>query len=215
MRSTLSFCAIDGALVFLDIAADRYFMLSRRDDDLVRSLIDRPIADWPDEAKARLRQLGFLADPPESGAALRPMASLPCLQDHRADPARSANPGTVASVAWQLFRIRRALDRGRLAQLLDHHGAARRTMRPTPPKRRLTTELSVFAAARMAVPIRHNCLLDSLALCVFLASRAHHATLVIGVRIAPFRAHAWVQQGTALLNDDCERVNNFTPIRIA
>lgn len=57
-----------------------------------------------------------------------------------------------------------------------------------------------------------RCLHDSLALVNFLASESVSATWVIGVRTDPFAAHAWVQTGDLVLNDQHEHVRRFRPI---
>jgi transglutaminase superfamily protein len=57
-----------------------------------------------------------------------------------------------------------------------------------------------------------HCLLDSLVLSVFLTKRMVPCTLIIGVSIKPFAAHAWVQIGECVLNDTVENVLSFTPI---
>ncbi len=60
-----------------------------------------------------------------------------------------------------------------------------------------------------------RCLFDSLALLEFLASEGIGARWVIGVRIRPFGAHAWLQRGSVVVNDHHERVRAFRPILVA
>lgn len=57
-----------------------------------------------------------------------------------------------------------------------------------------------------------KCLLDSLTLHGFLSRYGVPSVFVIGVRTAPFGAHAWVQTGACVLNDDCETVNAYEKI---
>jgi hypothetical protein len=59
---------------------------------------------------------------------------------------------------------------------------------------------------------RDRCLFHSLALARFLARHAVFPTWVIGVRAKPWGAHAWVQQGTLLLDASPEQVCEYTPI---
>lgn len=59
---------------------------------------------------------------------------------------------------------------------------------------------------------RDRCLFHSLALVRFLARHAVFPTWVIGVRARPWGAHAWVQQGTLLLDASPEQVCEYTPI---
>lgn len=57
-----------------------------------------------------------------------------------------------------------------------------------------------------------RCLMKSIALYRLLIMKGITAELVIGVRLAPFSAHCWVQKDGAVLNDRIERVRLFTPI---
>ncbi|MCX2864902.1 lasso peptide biosynthesis B2 protein [Paucibacter sp. PLA-PC-4] len=61
---------------------------------------------------------------------------------------------------------------------------------------------------------REKCLLDSLALVMFLAKDGLLPRWVIGVRTGPFGAHSWVQCGTTVLNDQHEYVRQFRPILV-
>lgn len=61
---------------------------------------------------------------------------------------------------------------------------------------------------------RSRCLLDSLALMRFLALDGFMPRWVVGVRLAPFAAHSWVQCGPVVLNDQHEFVRQFRPILV-
>ena len=60
-----------------------------------------------------------------------------------------------------------------------------------------------------------KCLLDSLIMTRFLRAYGVNVSLVFGVSVRPFAAHCWVQQGTTVINGDCEFVRRFTPILVA
>lgn len=60
----------------------------------------------------------------------------------------------------------------------------------------------------------NKCLFDSLTLVHFLASHGCFPSLVVGIRIRPFEAHAWVQQGRCSLNHAVEYVRAYAPIMI-
>jgi hypothetical protein len=61
---------------------------------------------------------------------------------------------------------------------------------------------------------RRKCLFDSLTMCNFLARYGVFPVLVIGVSEMPFRAHSWLQQDDAVLNDDAEHVKEFKPLAV-
>jgi hypothetical protein len=74
----------------------------------------------------------------------------------------------------------------------------------------------IFKSVRPFVYTRHGkCLFDSLTLTYFLSSYGVCPTLVFGVRVNPFQAHAWVQHGSYTLNTTPEYSRRFTPILAA
>jgi hypothetical protein len=78
-------------------------------------------------------------------------------------------------------------------------------------------ERLVFLYRRLrcyAFTVRDRCLLHSLILMRFLARYGVAPLLVVGVRLRPSGAHAWVQQGAMILDDTPERVRAYTPILV-
>lgn len=72
-----------------------------------------------------------------------------------------------------------------------------------------------FNAIRLwAYTAKRACLLDSLVLTAYLAFERLPSTLIFGVKTKPFGAHAWVQYGPHVLNDDVESVLEYTPILV-
>ncbi len=59
---------------------------------------------------------------------------------------------------------------------------------------------------------KDSCLRDSLVLFEFLRLNGVQATLVIGVKSAPFAAHCWVQSGTTSLNNQPDELDSYEPI---
>ncbi|MEJ1961554.1 MAG: lasso peptide biosynthesis B2 protein [Gammaproteobacteria bacterium] len=58
------------------------------------------------------------------------------------------------------------------------------------------------------------CLRNSLTLVEFLARYQIYPTWAFGVRMEPFAAHSWVQQGPVLFTDPIDHVKTFTPIML-
>lgn len=56
------------------------------------------------------------------------------------------------------------------------------------------------------------CLFSSLAMHEFLARRGLFPRVVLGVATRPFSAHCWLQHDTVVVNDELERVNEYSPI---
>lgn len=57
-----------------------------------------------------------------------------------------------------------------------------------------------------------KCLLDSLALIMFLRHYNVFPTWMIGVSTNPFRAHSWLEMNQFVVNDKAMHVNNYVPI---
>lgn len=62
---------------------------------------------------------------------------------------------------------------------------------------------------------RDACLFDSLVLLDLLAQYEIFPTWVLGIKLAPFGAHCWVQDRDVVWNDAPERVGSYTPILCA
>lgn len=79
--------------------------------------------------------------------------------------------------------------------------------------------LAVAAAYEALRPLlltsRDRCLHDSLALTLLLATQGIASCWVLGVKVRPFGAHAWVQMDDLVLGDEHFRVGQFQPILVA
>lgn len=221
LRKELSFCEVDGHLVFLDIAQDRYFRLTGGLEDALRRFLAHE-----DVAPTFLENL----------AAARILVETPDLEVHStiADiqrPSRSAieqasvkgdlplGMAPVCEVMAIVWSTRRQLKRCTLKANLDK-ASAYRDRKAEPPEAAAPTTLEgdllganrQFARARRYVPIEPVCLLDSLSLLRFLSRRGLSANIVFGVTSGPFAAHCWVQAGDIVLNETLSDANAYTPI---
>jgi hypothetical protein len=71
---------------------------------------------------------------------------------------------------------------------------------------------SQFSELRPFFPRNYLCIFDSLALLNFFATFDLFPSWVFGVKLGPFHAHCWLQQGSVVLNDSISYVRQFTPI---
>ena len=62
---------------------------------------------------------------------------------------------------------------------------------------------------------KDHCLFDSLALVEFLAIYRIYPMWVFGVRMGPFGAHCWVQDGSFVYNDSVDHTGSFQPVMCA
>jgi hypothetical protein len=62
------------------------------------------------------------------------------------------------------------------------------------------------------IPRTDKCLLNAVFLLEYLWLKRIRGSWIFGVRVAPFRAHCWVEWNGLLLDDDTESVGDFKPI---
>lgn len=221
LRENLSYCDVDGHMIFLDIAQDRYFKLSGHLEKAMRRF-----GVHEDVASALLADL----------VAARILVEAPGLETHATTaniqrPTRSAveQPATIPgdrlsmAIVFEVMAIvwstRRHLRTRPLKTNLDEACAYRDRKAGTHEvttfsalEHRLLQTNRQFAHARHYVPIEPICLLDSLSLLRFLSRRELSANIVFGVTPEPFAAHCWVQASDMVLNETLSDANAHTPI---
>jgi hypothetical protein len=180
LHPDVSFGAIGGRKIFLDVARDRYFSLEP-DAEAALDRAGRSSCSSLDDADvARLLKTGLftLANEPQSIVAAEidiPDRELPTWTTspwHR--------PLDIAEITFLLLRIRRALKAGALKRIVATLANLRlKAVMPADAER--TARLAArFRKARSLVPIAQVCLLDSLALGMWLARRSACPTIVFG-----------------------------------
>ncbi|MEN5062137.1 lasso peptide biosynthesis B2 protein [Luteimonas sp. TWI1416] len=219
LHRDVSYCSVDGQLIFLDTRTDRYFRLSDELEAAFRRHIDgRPATH---DHLARLVERGVLT--PESPAQSQPPSlSIPvptCSALERIAEHRHGLPLPLAKTAALVGLTQLQLKTMSLQRVLTRLAAARARLGQSAPvyadeRSRTLEAVSGFASARRFVPIATCCLLDSVALLKFLTMRRIHAHLVFGVMAEPFAAHCWIQRGEEILNDTLGHATAHTPIRV-
>ena len=216
LNDDLSFCRIDGRLIFLDTIGDRYFRLSGTLANAFEAYVSGLEVSRENVAHLVERKILTDARPPmNSTTATAPIASRSALEL----PFNSAMDGigAAAELFAILCRTKLQLRTRRLGKILEDAIARRppepRQERPV-AERRLLSETHAFLNARRCIPIENNCLLDSLSLVMFLARRGLQADIVFGVTDDPFSAHCWVQSRDLVLNDALGNVRAYTVIRV-
>ncbi|KAF1716852.1 hypothetical protein CSC74_08225 [Pseudoxanthomonas yeongjuensis] len=226
LRKGLSCCEVDGHVIFLDVAQDRYFRLSNTAEPIFRSFLAHE--DVSAEQFRKLVDDGILV---EATSGERGDAPIPFIQP----PARSALEQSAATANRRLgvmiflevlaivWSTQRQLS-SRAFKTIIEHTASQRCCRTdvqgadaggsAPSEDNLVGAATEFSRARRYVPIEPSCLLDSLSLVRFLSRRRLSANIVIGVTLNPFAAHCWVQVGELVLNETLSDANAHTLIRV-
>ncbi|MGQ0588639.1 MAG: lasso peptide biosynthesis B2 protein [Sphingosinicella sp.] len=206
------YCEIGEQRIFLDLLADRYFSLPQEADRSFSTLAGG--GEIPTGALDALIAAGVVARSP----AGKPLASTTHVapdrsfleEELRSGGGLSALPEVLLLTLW----ARRSVRRKRLPRLLIPSAKGRAPSSEAGRERR-DRAVTLFVQARRAVPVKPNCLHDSLALLQFLRRRRVHADLVIGAKLDPFGAHCWIQDGTMVLNDTLAAARGFAPILVA
>ncbi|WP_049781719.1 lasso peptide biosynthesis B2 protein [Asticcacaulis excentricus] len=213
----LSYCFVDGRVVFFDRSQNRYFASTSTGASALSRLLEGEALTCEDAMEIEaLARNGVLRPQPRQGVIPPPTGyNLPTQSAPLSDapsiaPYRARVLGTRLLVGlalrvlplhtnllWLIHRKRRAKRRPDTGTDSDLHAL-----------------LGCFGGSRHLLSMNDQCLPTSLALCHFLLSYGHTADVVIGVRLRPFAAHAWVQRGEVLLSDTLENVRPFTPVAV-
>jgi hypothetical protein len=214
LREGLSFCRVEDRLLFLDLPADRYFCLSREAERAVARLCDEPAGDAPDRAcLARLASTGLLVerDAPESPA---PCPARPAATHSLVGMGPAPRPGDIAAALLHLALARIELRVAGLARTLARAERRKRRVISSASAGHIARTAAAFEACDALVSPHDRCLPRSLAIAHRLISIGARPELVLAVKLGPFKAHAWVRCGDALVNERVEVARRFTPILV-
>ncbi len=213
LREGVSYCEIDGSYIFLDARSDRYFMLTGAAVGAFRSF---SAAEHLSQSTADLlKQSGIVEDSRTWSCRPEPAIPQPLQQAEAALTGRFR----VSQTLRAMHAVRRArcelLSNGihRVFQRLTKSGLISKA-EDQGKSERLAQTLRAFEHTRLWIPSADQCLPRTVALVTELTKFGHRANLVIGVRIAPFRAHCWAQSAGDVLNDSAEEVGKFKPILV-
>lgn len=211
IRHDLHHVSVGGTPVFLDVAADRYFLLSGGATQSFEAFI---AGDATADDLRRLAQLGIVADASENSGTPHARPEMPRAESSLIDtgPSRFSLTMLARAVALQIGYSLLVPRR----QLLTTVNAARAAKVKAAHQRRHASvdEAAVAAAfyhAQHILPSADKCLPRSFAMADMLRRTGHHPTIVFGVQL-PFAAHCWVQCEDRVVSDPLAHVVPFTPI---
>lgn len=219
LRPGLHYCVANGRTALLDVTHDRYLALPDTLDLAFQAMVKGTEAGLIDASPVdALIAQGVLlrsdaAVPWPSPAQLpRPTGSFVDMRlEDRVDPwmfARAYLTQRRASNGAPGLRLPVIVDEIR-ADL-----AAIGPARTLPPGRRAFQALRSYLSTRWLISTHDQCLMQSATLFHFLARYGWRPRFVVAVRMAPFAAHAWLQEGEIVLNDRLDHVLPYTPILV-
>lgn len=217
LRDNVSYCQVDGHLIFLDLEEDRYFQLSHRlEGAFFAFLCDNVQLRTEMVDLVRQNVLIHVSDAisPLRESEIKP----PCHSALEHEPtALRFDALALLEVFVIVCSTQLQLKSRRFKYIVDALVKYRQRRTANRPSVRDETSLleaaGKFRWARLYVPIETCCLLDSLSMLRFLTRRHLSGNLIFGVTRGPFTAHCWVQAGDWVLNDTMGNVIAHTPIR--
>jgi hypothetical protein len=215
LQPGLSVCDAGGSLVFLDVPADRYFALAPAIDSCFRRLAASAEPEPADESRLEgLVARGILCREPGNA---RP-AYCPAPQKPQSDFASSfeATPPFLATLA-AVAMLSRTIVELRLRSLDNVLASVTKTKRKAAPNQtpgNVAICAAAFNHADRLITSLDRCLPRSIALARTMIADGVVPNLVLGVKLRPFEAHCWVQQGDLLVSDHLGAIVPFTPILV-
>jgi len=224
------YCEYDGNVIFLNVSTNRYVAIHSGDI----GELERGVVGWRTSGRVRSEQLN---DTPDVCNILKRLLKLGILTDAK-HKGRTPEP-TLVTTSGSLFEshvvrtditvnatviqrfLRSCLYVALCLKTRNLRSAVRRlsryrvseTMAHDPGYDALLA--AQFLMLRPWIySAKDACLLDSLVLALFLRRFHVPATLVIGIKMRPFTAHAWVQIGERVVNDHPEIVARYVPILV-
>jgi hypothetical protein len=222
-------CIAEDHAVFLDLKHDKYTAIAPEEAFVLQDLV----RGWPksregggvsQEVETHAERLartlvgeGLLTENPRVGKPATPVSldtptatfwwNGPWPQLERHHLVSFLKAWLTVTVQLRCFPLRRIVQR-------VHRRKARILQSPTPfdaaYAHRLTTIYLILQPTFFSGS--NQCLRNSLTLLEFLARYGLYPTWAFGVRMNPWGAHSWVQEGPIVLNDTIESVRGYTPI---
>ncbi|WP_156842955.1 lasso peptide biosynthesis B2 protein [Novosphingobium aquimarinum] len=219
VKPGLHFCTVEGRTIFLDEGKSRYFCIPADVDRAFQHTIlaNGKLDDGPDTALITdLISLEIIDGENAEGSGL---TSPPSVAEPNEDlTAYSAHVAPAVEIAAAVFErlrskeiatrrhiadVRCLIERERLRFAHRHSGCN--------PASNLGLS-AAFEVSDFVFGRNDRCLPRAIALIRRCLRLGHNAHLVIGVRINPFTAHCWVQQGSLVIGDSIDVARIYTPI---
>jgi hypothetical protein len=206
-------------VVLLDIDGNQYYTVQKtinelfsddiygvdaeeNEDEIVKSLIDLGILIYKQRSDNVI---------PISPSCTQPVSGLEILRNVK------AHRITVISAVFEQIICGITVKLRPLSKILGNIKKAKNiaAARCTPGVGIDVIEIAAsFQTSSLFISFKDKCLPRSLALVRYLSKRGVLADLIIGVKMRPFAAHAWVEHRGFVLNDTVDGVQPYTPILV-
>lgn len=217
MRPDVLWCEANHRIALMDLNAQRYFTLAPDAEAAFRRLVTGTTQQIGDEALLAPVLAKDITNPSLADFDLTPASNFPQVSGSAIDgPGHPAVLPTASALLHRLattHQLRRTHFQDMVRRLYAQKQSGRHRM-PTKPMLDLSDAVASFLMTSKLVKTHNRCLEHSIAMFRFLASQGYFPNVVIGVKLTPWAAHAWVQDGEVVLNDTVDRVRPYTPILV-
>ncbi|WP_312219368.1 lasso peptide biosynthesis B2 protein [Sphingobium yanoikuyae] len=216
LKPNISFCDVEGQLVFLDTEADRYFGLSPAAERGFQDFLADPAS--PDPASTYMALIGD-AQLLEMDAPTTPIAcpartsGRESLLDRLEASDHGSSISATLAACLTILSMRAQLRLRPLSRILARLGTSKsavRDWRHAPDE--AMAIIAAFSASARTLRSHDQCLPRSLALAHALVRSGLSAELFLAVRLRPFAAHCWVEHDGLIANDRAAHVDSYQPI---
>lgn len=215
LRENLHWCECGGRIVFLDVAADRYFGLPATARHAFLTLAAGKARSSDIEHLNILADRGLLVEGQSGQPFQAPAAIDPPVHDILTDPMpRSRLVPILRALVWELragWELRTRPFSGVIARTGLPDFDRQDSQASEPMARSIASAADTIALVTRS----HNrCLVRALAVHAACRSQGIHAKLVVGIIAHPFSAHSWVQWGNRVVVGGFEQARLYTPILV-
>lgn len=211
LRPDLYGCVANGRTVLLDLAADRYFALQAPTDTALQQAFAGTASEDTLNGLAARRLIV------ETNADTRPRATRYTAPRIDLSSLKCSGPAIIPPIIPVLTQMTTKHDLAvqplhkvisEIETAKRHHDLAGVGFK------KAAHMIARYNASRRFISAQDECLRWSIAMVRYLRRSRYFPDLVLGVRMMPFAAHAWVQDGGTVLNDTVEYVSAYTPILV-
>jgi hypothetical protein len=215
LRPGTHFCDVGDRLVFLDLAADRYFCLSRHAEAAFRRLTGPGHRSSALDPAIDVFVRGGLLVPisGEIGPAPCRAPPIPTVSALDACRPKASMPHLVAALGG-LVATTAALRLFGLKAILDSLARAKAHVQLEELHDDVAAVAAAFQQTARLARSHDRCLPRSVAVARRLVELGSGVHLVIGVQLRPFAAHCWAQTGECIVNDRFDQVRAYQPILV-
>lgn len=213
----IQFCICGGRAIFLDVRYDRYFTLpARLAPEFAAVAGEHTIGTVTRDGLAALGENTKSANAECGGVEIAgtPSPAEPT-GDRIADQTRAKIPVSLVAAALLIAILAKLLMRlCPLRLVLARLEAGKREGAQETDLSEVDRIAEAFRRTNLFLKSDGNCLPRTLAYVWLCRKFGHNPQFIIGVRINPFSAHCWAQDGAIVLNDALDRVRSYQPILV-